>query len=129
MSKAKSVARGHSRRSGDKERVWRERIGDQQRGGESIRAFCRKRGVREASFYRWRRVIRLRDREAGSRGATPVLAPVVVVDEPFGEASPKPHAATSIEIVLGDGTTVRVPPGTTREQLLAVFAVLEPERC
>jgi len=129
MSKAKSEAGGRWRRDGNKERVWRERIAEQQRGEESVRAFCRKRGLREASFYRWRRVIRLRDREAGSRDATPVLAPVVVVDEPLSEAASRSPAATSIEIVLGDGTTVRVPPGSTREQLLAVFAVLESTRC
>ena len=129
MSKVKSEAGRRWRRDGEKERVWRKRIAEQQRGAESVRAFCRKRGLQEASFYRWRRVIRLRDREAGSRDAMPVLAPVVVVDEPLGEAASRSPEATSIEIVLGDGTTVRVPPGSTREQLDTIFAVLEPTRC
>jgi hypothetical protein len=129
MSKSKNEAGGRWRRDGDKERVWRERIAEQERGGESVRAFCRKRGLQEASFYHWRREIRLRDREAAGRNATPVLAPVVVVEEPSGEAVTRSQAATSIEVVLGDGTTVRVPHGATREQVGAVFAALESARC
>jgi len=121
MSKSSSERR--LRRNGDRERAWRQAIADQERSGESIRAFCRQRELQEASFYHWRREIRLRDRESDSKGIPPVLAPVVVVDGPLGES------ATSIEIVLTDGTTVRVPPGSTRDQLVAVFAVLEPARC
>jgi len=102
--------------------------------------------LNENSFYHWRREIRLRDREAGGNVATavptsaqrpattndapgrpPKLAPVVVIDESFdGTMSSSP---TAIEIVLGDGTVVRVPLGSTREQLAAVLAVLEPSRC
>ncbi len=132
MSKAKSVTRGRARRDGDKERVWRERIADQQRGGESVRAFCRERGLRETSFYYWRKEIRLRDSEnagnADASGRSPGLAPVVVIDEPLDRAAAS-APATAIEIVLGDGTTVRVPPGSTREQLAKVLSVLEPARC
>jgi len=133
MSKTKSVARGRARRDGDKERVWRERIAEQQRGGESVRAFCRERGLRETSFYYWRRQIRLRDREPAGNADTPGrshgLAPVVLIDDPLDGAAASTPAATAIEIVLGDGTTVRVPPGSTGEQLAAVLAVLEPARC
>ena len=123
-------------KSMSKERVWREAIADHQRSGVSVRAFCRRRRLNESSFYYWRKVIR--DREAGSKqDVPPVMAPVVLVDEPLGEAafqSSMPQASAtqpsvSIEIVLGDGTTVRVPPDSTRTQLAVVFAVLEPTRC
>lgn len=124
MTKSKREPGGQSRRDGGKERFWREAIGEQQRGGESVRAFCRKRRLREASFYRWRREIRRRDgKNPSKRDALPVLAPVVVVDRPLGES------AAAIEIALRDGTTVRVPPGSTREQLGMVLAALEPTRC
>ncbi len=112
-----------ARRSEDKERVWRERVADQQGRGESIREFCRKRGLREASFYHWRREIRLRDRETAGKDGTPVLAPVVVVNEATGQPTPRSAAtgllattrslaATSIEIVLNDGTTIVSVPQT-----------------
>jgi len=132
-SVGKGVARGVARRDGDKQRAWRQRIADQQRSGESVRAFCRKNRLTEASFYRWRKEIRLRDRKTADNltppAAPPTLAPVVVIDEPHGKATPQSISPTSIEIVLTDGTTVRVPPGSTREQLETVFAVLEPTRC
>ncbi len=118
-------------KSMSKERVWREAIADHQRSGVSVRAFCRGRQLNESSFYYWRKEIR--DREAGSKsGVPPVLAPVVLVDEPPGESTPQSSVtwpSAVIEIVLGDGTTVRVPLGSTREQLAVVFAVLEPTRC
>lgn len=85
MSMSKCGAGGRLRRDGRKERGWRRAIADQTRSGESIRAFCRTRGLPEASFYHWRRELRLRDREGGSKEtppvlAPPVLAPVVVID-------------------------------------------------
>ena len=114
-----------------KERIWREAIADHQRSGESVRAFCRNRRLNESSFYYWRKEIR--SREAPSeQDAPPVLVPVVLVDESASQSSatrPSALMSASIEIVLGDGTTVRVPPDSTREQLAVVFAVLGPTRC
>ncbi len=145
---AKRVAERRVRRDGDKERAWRERIAEQLRGGGTVRAFCRERGLNENSFYHWRREIRLRDREAADDATTPAataaptsddarcrspaLARVVVIDEPrdgaFVAAASLP-SPPALEIVLGDGTTVRVPSAATREQLATVLAVLEPGRC
>jgi len=99
-------------------------IADQQQSGTSVLAFCESRQLNESSFYRWRKRIQLRDCEgSGKQNAPSTLAPVVVVDEPLGESAREPSA--SIEIVLVDGTIVRVPSGTTREGLDMVFAVLE----
>jgi hypothetical protein len=39
------------KRNGDKERQWREILGEQGQSGESVRGFCRERGVKEAAFY------------------------------------------------------------------------------
>ncbi len=104
-----------------KERLWRETVAEQQQSGQSVRTFCRKRRLNESSFYRWRKLIRLRDRKADGKNDTlPAFAQVVVVDEP---------SAAAIEIVLTDETTVRVPPHATPEQLGMVLAALEPTRC
>ena len=126
-SKGKGKVGVRTRRDGGKERKWRRIIDEQRRGGESVRAFCRSRRLHEASFYYWRREIGLRDREAGSKQASPVLAPVVFVDEALDASTV--GAAASIEIVLGGGTTVRVPSHSTREQLDMVLSVLEQARC
>jgi len=141
MSKSKGRGKAGGRYVG-KEREWRGVIDEQRESGSSVRAFCRGRGLREASFYRWRREIRLRDRDAVHEATTsnhrpaadtadrsPVLAPVVVIDEPCGMATRGSQSASSIEIVLGGGTMVRVPPDSTREQLAVVMGVLEQTRC
>ena len=145
---SKSKASGRSRRSGPKERFWREVIADRQHSGESIRAFCQNRQLNESSFYRWQKEVRLRD-ASGNRNATrngqqeashgptpsvpPLLAPVVVVDGPSDDCATKPlvspEPSASIEIVLASGYTVRVPASTTHEQLGMVLAVLESARC
>lgn len=136
--KGKVKAGGRARRDEGKERKWRTLLERQRRCGESVRAFCRKRQLRESSFYRWRREIGLRDREVASKQkketSPPVLASVVFVDEPRGDFGEPREAFTnspspSIEIVLGGGTTVRVPQHSTREQLDMVLSVLEQTRC
>ncbi len=125
---SKSKAGGGGRRDGGKEPFWRGAIADQKQGGTSVQAFCRDRQLNESSFYRWRKKIQLRDIEASTRqSATPILAPVVVIDEQLGNSASEPSAL--IEIVLVGGTTVRVPSGTTHEQLDMVFAVLGTNRC
>ena len=152
MAKVKNARERRARRNGDKQRHWRTIVAEQQRGGGTVRDFCRERGINENSFYHWRKELRLRDRETDSdatpspprhaKGRPPVMAPVVVIDEPADAATQHSQdaatqtpataattATTAIEISLRDGTTVRVPPDSTREQLENVFAVLEPVRC
>ena len=34
--------------------LWRQRIAQQESGGQSIRAYCRERGLKEHDFYGWR---------------------------------------------------------------------------
>jgi len=56
-------------RSAEKESYWRGHLECQLSSGESIRGFCRGRGLSEASFHFWRCEIGVRDCEAsGKRG-------------------------------------------------------------
>jgi len=128
MAKSNSKVDGRTRRDSDKEQRWREAIAEQQRGGESVRAFCLRHQLHETSFYYWRREIGLRDREVqAKRKAQPALAPVVLIDEPVYDSVTE--NSSSIEIVLDNGTIVRVPSGSTREQLGTVLTALEQSRC
>ena len=131
MFEDQAVTRG--KRDEGKERKWREVLGEQRRSKQSVRAFCRERGLKEASFYRWRQVIYRRDRrDAEATGAEalpsrmPALAPVMVIDGPSGDVK---SSASVIEIVLDGGATVRVPSSSTSEQLGMVIDVLERSRC
>ena len=60
-----------SRGLGDSERAgeWRERLARWSASGLSVRAFCAQQGVAEASFYYWKRALRLRDAETPSAAA------------------------------------------------------------
>jgi hypothetical protein len=82
--------------------------------GLSVRAFCVRHGLAQASFYAWRRVLERRAAEQ------PAFVPVQVVADatPAGQAS-------ALEILLLDGRTVRIAPGfdvATLRRLLAVLA-------
>ena len=60
-----------SRGRGDSERAreWRERLARWLASGLSVRAFCAQQGVAEASFYYWKRALRLRDAGTPSAAA------------------------------------------------------------
>ena len=54
-----------------KERFWRSMVEEQRRGGLTVRAFCRERGISEPSFYSWRKKLQRDEarRSAGAGGA------------------------------------------------------------
>ena len=122
-------------RHGDPQRqsYWEEVVRRWREGGQSVRAFCRAEELRESAFYFWRRKLARGGHRTGKRvsprhGATPSFLPVHVV----GPASRCPGAAEAdrgVEIILGQGCTVRVRAGFDRQTLAAVLAVLEVRPC
>ena len=57
------------KRDAGKEKVWREAIAEARRSGQSVREFCRQRGLKENLFYSWRRELKTRDpRSVQGRG-------------------------------------------------------------
>jgi hypothetical protein len=141
------MAKRTNGRDPKKERFWRQIIARQGKSGLSIRGFCLKRGVSEASFHFWRKELARRDGEprrsrsgmprhptaktsrpsrrspsSGSRQAT--FVPVRVASSSELHAS-----APTIEIVLPSGHLVRVGPGVDSEALSKVVSTLETRRC
>jgi hypothetical protein len=96
-----------------KERQWRRWIARWRASGLSVRAFCARHELAEASFYAWRRVLERRAAEG------PGFVPVQVL----ADATPAP--ASALEVVLLDGRTVRVVPGFDAATLQRLLAVLE----
>jgi hypothetical protein len=123
-----------------KEQYWRGILRQWRRSGLSGRSFCRVHGLSEPSFYAWRRTSQQRDQQASpeSQGAarratTPVQRTAALPCRrdglpnfvPVTIAAPTP----SLELVLGDGRSVRVPAGfdaATLRQLLAVLQETPP---
>ena len=93
----------------EQRRVWQERIADQKQSGQTIRAFCKERGVSAAQFYYWRQRL--------TQAAGPVKFALV-------EGRPGSACGSGIEIELTTGerlrlaaevTTLRVVLGVLRE--------------
>ncbi len=132
--------------------AWQRRIGQQQRSGLSIVAFCRKEGISPGSFHAWKRKLGgCGSATQSSQGRTAAETPQWATGERAAvkPASPnlKLEASTAagfvqvplatasgrewIELVLGDGTLVRVPAHQTAA-LTAILRVLrsaDPTRC
>jgi transposase-like protein len=84
-----------SRRQEERREWWRQRIAQQERNGQSIRAFCKEQGVGEHSFYSWRQ--RLREENVPVRFA-------LLESKPVGEAKPQ-----TIDLMLTSGDQLRIP--------------------
>lgn len=118
-----------SERTRRKEQFWRQQVRQWRHSGLTIRAFCIEHDLSEPSFYAWRRTIAQRDQQAGRRArpqplpgpadAPPAFVPVQVVPAP----------AAALEVLLGQGRVVRVPPGFDATTLRQLLTVLEEPAC
>jgi hypothetical protein len=127
--------RGGKRRDPAKEKLWRQTIRRQQRGGLGVRDFCLREGLKDWTFRWWRQELTRRDRQPSAAPgvgqkdepteAAPAFLPVRVVD--LEAVSPRP--APAIEIVLPTGLVVRAPSGFDPRTLGDVLAVLEGRPC
>lgn len=106
-------------RDADRENLWRDALSRQRATGLGVRAFCAREGLREATFYRWRREVGRRD------------APAFVELRPVPPAEPEPAVArpgdAPVELVFPQGPRVLVRPGCDAALLRRVLAALAAE--
>ncbi len=112
------------RKSGETERLWRDRVGRQAASGLSIRQFCAQERIAPASFYAWRRRLKGgadgagRPPVAGRGGSEPrktrEFIPVSVVD-----------VATAWEVVHPHGYRVRIKGEIDAAALGRILEVLD----
>jgi hypothetical protein len=97
-----------------KERQWQQWIAAWRASGMGVRAFCTRQGLDERPFYVWRSVL--------ARRATQKLAfvPVQMVEDQA--------LASALEVVLGNGCTVRVGAGFDAATLRALVRAIEEGR-
>jgi hypothetical protein len=112
------------RKSGERERLWRERVGRQAVSGLSIRQFCAQERIATALFYAWRRRLK---RGADAAGRPPVA----------GLGGSEPHKAgefislslvdvvTAWEVVHPRGYRVRVKGQIDAAALGCILGVLD----
>ena len=97
------------KREGSKAEQWREVIGRQAESGLSVRAFCRQAGVREPSFYAWRRRLAEREAAAAETKAAPGFVRAIVEDPPPGDQP--------IVLRLASGAVLHLPTATPIAQV------------
>jgi hypothetical protein len=93
-----------TKRRSEREQFWRRVIRQQERSGDSIKAFCQSQGVSQPSYFAWRKRLALSKR-------TNARADFIAVQV----APDKPVQSSGIEIVLDRGRCVRVEPGFDRQ--------------
>ncbi len=112
-----------------KEAAWRQRLARHADSGQTVRAWCHRHRVKEATFHWWRRELARRDaeqlpsvrREAEAQASS--FVPVHLTDDAARDGDGQ------IEIELTDGRRVRVTGAVNREMLTQVLDVLEREAC
>jgi transposase-like protein len=93
-------------------------LSEQERGGQSVRAFALERGLSPLTLYVWRRKLgRARSRSGSAAGG---LVAVDVIDRHGVDSG----SLTEFEVLLANGTRVRVPRQFDPARLAALMAVL-----
>ena len=111
-------------RASEKESFWRLALEEFQGSGLSVRAFCRREGLSEPSFFSWRRTLQERDaakRDAGCDRAG--LIPVDVV-EPVDSSPGCEQAPAYLEVITPSGFTLRFHSDIEPRQLGVVLGVI-----
>jgi len=100
---------------------WRGLVSEQVESGQTVRAFCHDRGLRDSLFYDWKK--RLREAEAVQ------FLEVAVKDsaKSIEDRKPAPERFSAIEIRLSNGRRLSVEPGFDSNHLRALLSILETE--
>ncbi len=120
-------------RDAAKEAYWRGVLQRCSASAISVRAFCKREQVSEASFYTWRRTIAERDVAAAPRpdgGAVPrpAFVPAVMADDSGSESSvagTEAQRGTAIALELAGGCVLRLAGPNAMEQLADLVIALQ----
>ena len=124
----RAVSSSRNQRDLEKERYWRQRIGEAARSGLSIREFCRQQGLKESQFHWWQRT--LKDRRRARTSGRPKASQGAEDQARFALVSDGPETLEAgIELVLGDGRRLRIAQGVDEATLRTVLAALGPAGC
>jgi len=95
-----------------KRQYWSQQIAEQRAGGQSVRQFCRERGIGEHSFYVWRRQL-----AAGGETARFLLLTPRAESARQGSS----NAGCRVELMLATGECLRIANGVDPDTLRTVL--------
>jgi transposase len=131
-------------RDGQKQSHWLEIVRRQAESGQSVGSYCRQAGIKESAFYWWRRELASRSQQGKNLRRPSAVARQKAMGRPLARKSADMAArflplqvmadrrcedACGLDILLGDGRTLRIRPGFYRQTLADVLAVLEVRPC
>ena len=91
---------------------WRRLVSEQTRSGQTVKAFCRERGLCRPYFFVWKK--RLEED-----------TPAKFLEVQMAEHRPSASEDSSVEIRLRNGRSLLVRPGFDAEHVRALLAVVE----
>jgi hypothetical protein len=104
----------------DRAAFWRATLADFAASGQTVRDFCRARGLHEKRFYTRRRDL----------GLSPVARPVPAPDAPArGFVPVRVVTDPTAEVVLPGGVTLRVPVSADPAHVARLAAALRGGAC
>ena len=114
-----------------KQHLWLEHLQRWQSSRLSVRVYCERFGLSQASFYAWKRTLRQRGLLANPRPSAARAPRAQAAQAPrfIPVALPGRAAAGQLDVVLPDGCTVRVPAGFDVQCLRQLLAVLRERPC
>jgi len=98
---------------------WRSLMAEQKASGQSVAAFCRTRGVREALFYYWKKQLQ--------EAARSQFVEVQVAKPDLCQRHSGAGLGSTIEVRLSNGRSLMVAPEFNAGHLRALLAVLESQ--
>ena len=115
----------NKRRDAGKEQHWRGVLRRQVTSRLSVAEFCRREGLRQPSFYAWRRTMSQRDGRRAKHSDTGARA-VGFLPVRLSEAAPRVEASITIE--LGEGLVLRLPEATPAARVAELVRALQETR-
>lgn len=106
-----------SRKLTERAREMRRLLAAQERSGLSLAEFARRQGLRPNTLAWWRHRLKHGDEKRRNSGAAQFIE---ITPAPGGRGVPM----AAFEVVLGDGTVIRVPEHFGTESLARLLAVL-----
>ncbi len=102
----------------DQLQFWQMVIETWQSSGLSVRQFCAKEGLTEASFYFWRKKFAGDNKDANNQSQ------IKSSQSEFIEVAIPQNNSAAIELVLTSGNTLKIPAGVDSGTLSMVLSVI-----
>ena len=98
---------------------WRQRISEQEKSGQSARAYCREHKVNEHAFYQWRQRLSALSGEPVRFALIEAVQTPATVPPPAMQSYQTAHQLEPVvELILNSGERLRIPADASMLRLV-----------